>query len=77
MNNQAFQEGFVKACMDNGLNVEQTEDLAKIANYASAFYNKEVREQFDSMVVKQASCDNLSMTAKAALAKRAIDKLLS
>jgi hypothetical protein len=77
MNNDSFQEGFVQTCINRGLNVQQTEDLMKVANYASAFNNKNFRDQFDSQVVKEASADNLSMVAKALLAKSASDKFQS
>jgi len=74
MSNESFQEGFVQTCMNRGLNLQQTEDLMKVANYASAFHNQNFKEQFDSLVVKEASSSNLSMIAKAVLAKSAIDK---
>lgn len=73
MNNESFQEGFVQTCINRGLNAQQTEDLMKVANYASAFNNKDFREQFNSQVVKEAGADNLSMIAKAVLAKSASD----
>ena len=74
MNNQSFQEGFVKACMDRGLNVAQTDDMCKLATYAAAFYNKDFCDAFNARVVEEANAGNLSMLAKAACAKAAMDK---
>lgn len=75
MNNQAFQEGFVKACMDKGLNVEEIEDMCKVATYAAAFYNKDFSDAFNNSVVDRANSENLSMLEKAALVKSAKEKL--
>ena len=77
MNNQGFQDGFIKTCMARGLNAQQTEDLYEVANYARAFNNKDVKEQFNNAVVKEASADNLSMIAKARFIKLAVKKLYS
>ena len=75
MNNQNFQEGFVKECMARGLNLEQTERLCKVANYASAFNNKDFSDAYDNRVVDQASSKSLPLSTKAALVKSAVDRM--
>ena len=40
MINDNYKEGFVKACINRGLNADETEELCKLANYASALTTK-------------------------------------
>jgi len=75
MNTQNFQEGFVKKCVAKGLNREETEALAKLAHYASAFDNEGFRETFNNRLVPEASSDNLTLLKKATLVRSAINKM--
>lgn len=77
MINDNYKEGFVKACINRGLNADETEELCKLANYASAFNNKDFSDKFDELVVDGVKSANLSLVAKAYLAKSAVNKVFN
>ncbi len=68
--NSEYREGFVEQCVESGLNRDQTEELYKIAFYASSFDNENFQEGFLSQTVP-IDLDKFPMMTKAELVKRA------
>lgn len=69
-----FEEGFVQTCIANGLNVNETDELYKMALYAKAFDHKNFLEGFRS-VTGPHRAGNMSVIEKAACIKNYLDSL--
>ena len=70
-----FDEGFVQACMDRNLNVEQITELHKIASYAEAFNKEEFIKGFTDIVGVHRA-ENMSILEKAACVKEYLETLI-
>ena len=74
MSSIEFDTGFVKQCMERGLNKYQTDDMQKLATYAKAFESPEFLQGFTEVVgVKRVA--NMSEVEKAACVKKYFDSL--
>jgi len=68
-----YKIGFIEQCIESGVNKQDTEDLFKMAAYASAFDNEEFKKGFLSCTVPM-DLDRMPYAAKAEIARRAAVK---
>ena len=69
-----FLEGVVEQCFDQGLSLDQTQEITKIAGMASVFDHPEVKRGFED--ASGISVNSLSSMQKAELAQKTLNKIL-